>query len=68
MDIPEPPKSGTARRGFASMTPERRSEAARKGGASVPNEKRTFARDVELAREAGRRGGEMKQRNRKGDA
>ena len=68
MDIPEPPKNGTARRGFASMTPERRSELARKGGASVPDEKRTFARDDKLAREAGRKGGEMKQRNRKGDA
>lgn len=47
-----------ARRGFAAMTPERRREIARKGGGSVPPEKRSFARDRKLAEEAGRKGGE----------
>lgn len=47
-----------ARRGFACMDPERRREIARKGGASVPGEKRSFAQDRELAATAGRKGGE----------
>lgn len=47
-----------ARRGFAAMTPERRREIARKGGASVPGEKRSFAMDRDLAAQAGRKGGE----------
>ena len=37
------------RRGFAAMDPERRREIARKGGASVPSEKRSFAKDRDLA-------------------
>ena len=49
------PKS---RRGFAAMNPERRRESARKGGASVPGEKRSFAKDRDLAASAGRKGGE----------
>lgn len=49
---------GKSRRGFASMTPERRSEIARKGGASVPRDKRSFSQDPDLAREAGRKGGQ----------
>jgi hypothetical protein len=44
-------------KGFAAMSPERRREIARKGGASVPSEKRSFARDRELAASAGRLGG-----------
>jgi general stress protein YciG len=40
------------------MSPERRLEIARKGGASVPGEKRSFAKDRELAATAGRKGGE----------
>ena len=44
-------------RGFAALSPERRREIARKGGQSVPAEKRTFAKDRELAAEAGRKGG-----------
>ena len=40
------------------MTPERRREVARKGGASVPSEKRSFAKDRDLAATAGRKGGE----------
>ena len=47
-----------ARRGFACMSPERRREIARKGGASVPGDKRSFAKDRDLASEAGRKGGE----------
>src|SRR6202000_2501799 len=47
-----------ARRGFAAMNPERRREIARKGGASVPGEKRSCAKDRDLAASAGRKGGE----------
>ncbi|MDX5331436.1 MAG: general stress protein [Caulobacteraceae bacterium] len=47
-----------ARRGFAAMNPERRREIARKGGASVPGEKRSFAKDRDFAASAGRKGGE----------
>jgi general stress protein YciG len=47
-----------ARRGFAAMSPELRREIARKGGASVPREKRSFAKDRDLAAIAGRKGGE----------
>jgi hypothetical protein len=36
------------RRGFAAMDPERRREIARKGGASVPSEKRSFAKDRDV--------------------
>jgi general stress protein YciG len=45
------------KRGFASMSPEKRSEIARKGGKSVPKEKRIFSRDRKLASTAGRTGG-----------
>lgn len=47
-----------SRRGFASMSPERRREIAKKGGASVPAEKRSFYKDRKLAVAAGRKGGE----------
>lgn len=49
---------GTSKRGFASMDPERQREIARKGGASVPADKRSFAQDRTLASTAGRRGGQ----------
>lgn len=39
------------------MDPEARREIARKGGRSVPKEKRSFAVNRELASEAGRKGG-----------
>lgn len=55
---PSPQASGVSRRGFASMDPERQREIARKGGASVPGEKRSFSQDRGLAAEAGRKGGE----------
>lgn len=52
-------KSGVSRRGFASLSPERRKEIAAKGGAAVPAEKRSFSKNRKLAREAGRKGGEV---------
>lgn len=48
-----------SRRGFASMSPERRQEIAKKGGASVPAEKRSFSRSRDLATTAGRKGGSV---------
>ena len=51
-------KPGTSRRGFASMDPERQREIARKGGASVPADKRAFSQNRSLAVNAGRKGGE----------
>jgi len=50
------PKGG---RGFAGMSPERRQEVARKGGASVPAEKRSFHKNRELASDAGAKGGRI---------
>lgn len=49
-----PPKS---RRGFAAMSKEKRTEIAKKGGASVPSEKRSFFANRDLAADAGRKGG-----------
>lgn len=43
--------------GFAAMDPERQREIARKGGRSVPDEKRSFSTNSELAARAGRKGG-----------
>jgi len=45
-------------RGFAAMKGERQREIARKGGESVPDEKRSFARNPDLAAAAGRKGGQ----------
>jgi uncharacterized protein len=45
-------------RGFASMDPEKQRQIARKGGTSVPKEKRSFSRNRSLAAEAGRKGGQ----------
>ena len=45
-------------RGFASMDPERQRAIARKGGQSVPKDKRSFALNKNLAAEAGRKGGQ----------
>ena len=47
----------TSTRGFASMDPEKQRAIARKGGESVPNEKRSFSQNHELASLAGRKGG-----------
>lgn len=68
MDVPDTGKNRISNRGFASLTPERRSEIARLGGASVPREKRSFAANSELAREAGRKGGCVSQMRRQGTA
>ena len=51
-------QSTGALRGFASMDEEKQREIARKGGANVPHEKRSFAQDRALAAEAGRKGGQ----------
>ena len=53
--------SGKSNRGFASMDPEKQRQIARKGGESVPNEKRSFSQDRSLAAAAGRKGGEASQ-------
>src|SRR5262249_42143662 len=55
-DEPRNRPSG-APRGFAAMDSERRREVARKGGASVPPEKRSFSQNRTLAATAGRAGG-----------
>jgi general stress protein YciG len=47
-----------SKRGFAAMDKDRQREIARKGGASVPDEKRSFSQDRDLAASAGRKGGE----------
>jgi general stress protein YciG len=47
----------TSNRGFASMDADKQREIARKGGRSVPNDKRSFSQNHELACEAGRKGG-----------
>jgi general stress protein YciG len=49
--------SGATTRGFAGMDQEKQREIARKGGANVPNDKRSFAQNRALASEAGRKGG-----------
>jgi general stress protein YciG len=48
------PKS---KRGFASMDPEKQREIAKKGGKSVPDEKRAFSQSADLASRAGQKGG-----------
>lgn len=53
-----PDQPTKSRRGFASMDPDLQREIARKGGASVPAEKRSFSQNRKLATDAGRRGGE----------
>ena len=49
-------KTGSTR-GFASMDREKQREIARKGGRSVPDDKRSFSQNHKLASEAGRKGG-----------
>ncbi len=53
--------TGKSNRGFASMDREKQRAIARKGGESVPNEKRSFSQDRQLAAAAGRKGGEASQ-------
>jgi general stress protein YciG len=59
-------KGDTSNRGFASMDEDRQRDIARKGGESVPDEKRSFSQDRELASEAGRKGGEASGGNQGG--
>jgi general stress protein YciG len=47
-----------SKRGFASMDPEKQRAIARKGGQSVPAEKRSFSKNADLAATAGRKGGQ----------
>jgi uncharacterized protein len=47
----------TILRGFAGMDVDKQREIAKKGGANVPHEKRSFAKDRNLAAVAGRKGG-----------
>jgi general stress protein YciG len=56
METDKPVRKST--RGFASMDPEKQRQIARKGGTSVPKEKRSFSRNRSLAAEAGRKGGQ----------
>jgi general stress protein YciG len=49
--------AGATQRGFAAMDPQKQREIARKGGESVPPEKRSFSQDRRLAAAAGRTGG-----------
>jgi uncharacterized protein len=53
-----PKRPGTSNRGFASMDAEKQRAIASKGGQSVPNEKRSFSQNRELAAQAGRKGGQ----------
>lgn len=57
MSYPINPETGRAIRGFGAMDPDRRREIARKGGASVPGDKRSYAKDRVLAAMAGSKGG-----------
>ena len=59
------PSGGKSSRGFASMDRDKQRAIARKGGESVPNEKRSFSQNRELAAAAGRKGGEASQSTRK---
>lgn len=54
--------SGVSKRGFASLSPARRTEIAKMGGAAVPAEKRSFSQNHALAVAAGRKGGEVKKK------
>ena len=56
------------RRGFASMSAEKRREIASKGGRSVPGEHRVFAKRRDLATNAGRKGGLSSGRRRSAKA
>jgi general stress protein YciG len=53
--VADPPKKG--KRGFASMSVEKRREIARKGGLAVKVENRSFSKNNDLAKTAGKKGG-----------
>ncbi len=50
-------KHNMPNRGFASMDEDRQRDIARKGRELVPDEKRSFSKDHDHAREAGRKRG-----------
>lgn len=52
-----PKSSGTSKRGFASMDPEKQREIARKGGQASHEKGTAHEFTPEEAREAGRKGG-----------
>lgn len=61
----------SSNRGFAGMSKAKRTEIARKGGAAVPADKRSFSQDRNLAADAGRLGGKASHgggRKKKGEA
>ena len=58
-------KSSVSTRGFASMDPEKQRAIARKGGESVPHEKRSFSQNPALAAAAGRKGGQSVNPNKR---
>jgi uncharacterized protein len=60
-------KDNVSNRGFAAMNVEKQREIARKGGRSVPNEKRSFSQNHQLASEAGRKGGRSSHGNRQSE-
>lgn len=51
-------ESGTGKRGFASMNPDKQKEIARKGGRAAHEKGSAHEFSAEEAREAGRKGGE----------
>ncbi|MGN6145669.1 MAG: KGG domain-containing protein [Mesorhizobium sp.] len=53
------PNEQNSDRGFASMDENKQREIASKGGSNVPDEKRSFSKDPQLAAEAGREGGQQ---------
>jgi uncharacterized protein len=55
-------------RGFAAMDQEKQRAISRKGGESVPDEKRSFSQNRELAAEAGRKGGTARGRGAGGNS
>jgi hypothetical protein len=56
--------SERSKRGFGTMTEERRRKIAALGGSSVPKSKRSFSKDHDLAVRAGRLGGKARQAKR----
>lgn len=56
-DQPTNKPSKTSKRGFASMDQQKQRDIASKGGQSVPDEKRSFSQNHQLAAAAGRKGG-----------
>ena len=56
--------TGTSKRGFASMDPQRKREIASKGGRAAHEKGTAHEFSPEEARNAGRKGGEVVSRNR----